>query len=65
MAKGEHERPRLTGSVRSPHPAGSARRALTDVYVWKLLRLDLGVPRADAEDIVLGMIDALCACGGE
>jgi AcrR family transcriptional regulator len=39
--------------------------ALTDVYVWKLLRRDLAVPRADAEEIVLGMIDALCACGGK
>ena len=35
---------------------------LADVYVWKLLRLDLGVPRAGAEEIVLGMIDAVCAC---
>jgi AcrR family transcriptional regulator len=39
--------------------------ALTDVYVWKLLRRDLAVPRADAEEIALGMIDALCAYGGE
>ena len=38
---------------------------LTDVYVWKLLRRDLTVPRADAEEIVLGMIDALCAHGGK
>ncbi len=39
--------------------------ALTDVYVWKLLRRDLAVARADAEEIVLGMIDALCARGGK
>ncbi len=39
--------------------------ALTDVYVWKLLRRDRAVPRADAEEIVLGMIDALCASGGK
>jgi AcrR family transcriptional regulator len=36
----------------------------TDLYVWKLLRHDLAVPRGDAEEIVLGMIDALCARGG-
>jgi AcrR family transcriptional regulator len=39
--------------------------ALTDVYVWKLLRCDLALPRAEAEEIALGMIDALCARGGE
>lgn len=38
--------------------------AMTDVYVWKLLRHDLGVPRPDAEEVVLGMIRALCAWGG-
>lgn len=38
--------------------------AVTDVYLWKLLRHDLGVPRADAEEAVLGMIHALCAWGG-
>ncbi len=59
----EPELARLRGRAR-------ARRhtqliALTDVYVWKLLREDLGVPRADAEEIVLGMIDALGARGGE
>lgn len=37
----------------------------TDVYVWKLLRRDLGVPRADAEELVLGMVDALCTNGGQ
>jgi AcrR family transcriptional regulator len=59
----EPELARLRGRAR-------ARRhtqliALTDVYVWKLLRRDLAVSRADAEEIVLGMIDALCASGGE
>jgi AcrR family transcriptional regulator len=39
--------------------------AVTDVYVWKLLRRDLGVPRRGAEEMVLGMVDALCARGGE
>ncbi len=38
--------------------------AVTDVHVWKLLRHDLGVPRADAEELVLGMTRALCAWGG-
>jgi AcrR family transcriptional regulator len=39
--------------------------AATDVYVWKLLRRDLGLPRDDAEASVLGMAAALCAAGGE
>ncbi len=55
--------------VRLRGRARSRRRTqlivLADVYVWKLLRLDLGVPRAGAEEIVLGMIDAVGACGGE
>ncbi len=55
--------------VRFRGRARSRRRtqliALTDVYVWKLLRRDLAVPRADAEEVVLGMIDALCAYGGK
>jgi AcrR family transcriptional regulator len=34
--------------------------ALTDVYLWKLLRRDLAVPRPEAEEIVVGMVDALC-----
>lgn len=38
--------------------------AVTDVYVWKLLCHDLGVPRADAEEMVLGMTRALCAWRG-
>ena len=39
--------------------------AATDVYVWKLLCRDLRVPRAEAEAIVVGMTNALCAAGGE
>lgn len=52
-------------------PRGRARErrraqllTLTDVYVWKLLRCDSGLPRAAAEEIVLEMIDAVCASGG-
>ena len=59
----EPELVRLRGRARSRRRTQLI--ALTDVYVWKLLRLDLGVPRADAEGIVLGMIDAVCACEGE
>jgi AcrR family transcriptional regulator len=59
----EAELVRLRGRARSRRRTQLI--ALTDVYVWKLLRLDLGVPRADAEEIVLGMIDAVCISGGE
>ena len=38
--------------------------ALTDVYVWKLLRLDQGLSRRKAEAALVEMIDALCAPGG-
>jgi AcrR family transcriptional regulator len=38
--------------------------ALTDVYVWKLLRRDLGIPRAAVEELVLELVDAVCAAGG-
>jgi AcrR family transcriptional regulator len=38
--------------------------ALTDVYVWKLLRRDLGIPRVAVEEIVLEMVDAVCSAGG-
>ncbi len=34
-----------------------------DVYLWKLLRRDLGLPRAEAERAVLGVIEALRAAG--
>ena len=34
--------------------------ALTDVYLWKLLRLDAGLGRAQAEAAVLEMIEAMC-----
>lgn len=46
---------------------GRARKTLRtqllvacDVYVWKLLRRDQGLSRADAERVVTGMIRALC-----
>ena len=32
-----------------------------DIYTWRLLRLDIGHPTADARRIVLGMISALVA----
>ncbi len=38
--------------------------ALTDIYVWKLLRRDMGIPRAAAEEIVREMVDAVCASRG-
>ncbi len=38
--------------------------AVCDVYVWKLLRRDLRMSRADAEKAVLGMIEALSAPRG-
>jgi AcrR family transcriptional regulator len=37
--------------------------AICDVYLWKLLRRDLGLPRAEAERAVLGVIEALRAAG--
>ena len=49
---------------------GRARRlrraqlvAACDVYVWKLLRRDLGLSRADAEQALLGMLEPLVARG--
>ena len=49
---------------------GRARRlrraqlvAACDVYVWKLLRRDMGLSRAEAQEAVLGMVEALCARG--
>jgi AcrR family transcriptional regulator len=38
--------------------------AATDLYVWKLLRRDVRIPRDEAEAAVAGMADALCAPGG-
>ncbi len=38
--------------------------AVTDVYVWKLLRRDMGLPRAAAEDAVRDLVDAICARRG-
>ena len=37
--------------------------AICDVYLWKLLRRDRGLPRAEAERAVLGVIEALRAAG--
>ena len=59
----EPELVRLRGRARSRQR--TQLMVLADVYVWKLLRLDLGVPRAAAEELVLGMIAAVCARGGE
>jgi len=36
---------------------------ICDVYVWKLLRRDLHLSRADSERAVLGMIEAVCGQG--
>lgn len=50
-------------------PARRIRRAqlvaICDVYVWKLLRRDLGLARADAERAVLGMLEALSRGGND
>ena len=35
--------------------------AATDVYVWKLLRVDMGVDRPEAEQIVADMVRGLSA----
>ncbi len=35
--------------------------AICDVYIWKLLRRDLGLSRAAAEKAVLEIVQALCA----
>jgi AcrR family transcriptional regulator len=37
--------------------------AICDVYVWKLLRRDLGLSRPDSERAVLGVVEALRAAG--
>lgn len=37
--------------------------AICDVYVWKLLRRDLGLSRAESEKAALEMVVALCARG--
>ena len=37
--------------------------AACDVYVWKLMRRDLGLARAAAEDAVLGIVEALIRGG--
>ena len=33
--------------------------AVTDVFVWKLLRLDLGRSRAEVQSLVLSMAEAI------
>lgn len=38
--------------------------ALTDVYVWKILRHDRGLSRKAAEHAVIELIELLCARGG-
>ena len=38
--------------------------AACDLYVWKLLRRDLHRSRSEAEKVVLGLVEALCAPGG-
>lgn len=38
--------------------------AVTDVYMWKLLRLDQGLNRAQAERAVKGIVEALGGAGG-
>jgi AcrR family transcriptional regulator len=37
---------------------------ICDVYIWKLLRLDRGLSRVEAEKTVRGIIEALCARSG-
>jgi len=37
--------------------------AICDVFVWRLLRRDLGLSRQDSEKAVLGIVEALCARG--
>jgi AcrR family transcriptional regulator len=39
--------------------------ALTDVYVWKLLRHDHGLAREEAAAAVIGMIEAIVRNGGD
>lgn len=39
--------------------------AVTDVHVWRLLRQDLGLPRAAAEDAVRDLVEAIGARRGD
>lgn len=48
----------VTGAARTLRRAQLL--AIADVYVWKVLRRDLGLSRADAERAVAGMVDAVC-----
>ena len=61
-ASSRAELARLRGRARAA-PA-RALIASCDVSVWKVLRRDLGLPRAEAEQAVRGLIEALCAKGG-
>lgn len=47
----------LTGASRKRRIA--ALVALTDVYMWKLLRRDLGLSRADTEHVLVELIESL------
>jgi AcrR family transcriptional regulator len=53
--------------ARCPESSRSIRRAqlvaICDVYVWKLLRRDLGLSRAEVERAVLGLVGALGPAG--
>jgi len=53
--------------ARCPESSRSVRRAqliaICDVYVWKLLRRNLGLSRAEAERAVLGFVEALRTAG--
>lgn len=46
---------RLTGAARKRRIAGLL--ALTDVYMWKLLRLDHGLSRGDTERVLIELIE--------
>ena len=68
--EGRRTHSRWVMRVFAPQLAGFAERAratrraqlvaLTDIYLWKLLRLDAGLGRAQAEAAVLEMIEAIC-----
>ena len=56
--------PELTRCAESSRSVRRAQLiAICDVYVWKLLRRDLGLSRAKAERAVLGVVAALRAAG--
>ena len=55
----------MLGAVRAKARADLHEQLIvvTDVFVWRLLRLDIGHSRPDAQRIVVGMISALTAAG--